>query len=326
MLNPLVSIIVPVYNTKEELPIAIESLLKQTYHSIEILLIDDGSTDGSEKICDQYANQYDHIFVYHIPNHGQGYARNFGVKKASGNWIVFLDSDDYYIDCAIEYMMFLREKFNADIVLTNLLWTKESHNSHHQLVEADFTAAHTVNFEKALELIYHKEFSGISPVAKLYAKDLLISHPYTQGHIHEDMDTTYRILSGSQCIALGDLVTYYYIGRDDSTTRRDFDESMLYFFDAIDHNIKFCQKHFPKNEVIKEGLINQYVINGMAILLKMLEKNYFQEVKLHQIKMRAYWRIFLKSQKVKWQYKVWYIIFCLSPVLFKFGKSIKRPK
>lgn len=92
---PLISIIVPVYNVEEHLKKCIESLLNQTYSNLEIILIDDGSTDKSGKICDKYSNKYVEIYTYHKKNSGSGLTRNYGMNKARGKYITFVDSDDY---------------------------------------------------------------------------------------------------------------------------------------------------------------------------------------------------------------------------------------
>ncbi len=103
--NPLLSVIVPVYNTKIYLQRCIESLVKQTYFHMEVILVDDGSKDGSGKYCDQLAEQYSNIKVIHKKNEGLGYARNTGIEYAKGELITFLDSDDYIEPSMYETMI-----------------------------------------------------------------------------------------------------------------------------------------------------------------------------------------------------------------------------
>lgn len=93
--NPLISIIVPVYNVKKYLDNCIQSLVSQTYSNIEILLVDDGSTDGSGEICDKYADKYTFIYSFHKKNSGLGLTRNYGLERAKGTYVTFVDSDDY---------------------------------------------------------------------------------------------------------------------------------------------------------------------------------------------------------------------------------------
>lgn len=103
--HPLISVIVPVYNVEKYLSICIDSLLKQQYKNIEVLLIDDGSTDSSGEICDRYSLKYKNIKVFHKRNSGLGYTRNYGLKKVSGKYVTFIDSDDYVENDLIEKLV-----------------------------------------------------------------------------------------------------------------------------------------------------------------------------------------------------------------------------
>lgn len=98
MESPKVSIIIPVYNVEKYLNQCLDSILAQTFKDFEIILVDDGSTDGSDKICDDYANDYSFIKVYHKKNGGLSSARNYGLERANGEWIVFIDSDDLWVN------------------------------------------------------------------------------------------------------------------------------------------------------------------------------------------------------------------------------------
>ncbi len=113
--TPLISIIVPVYQVKEYVGECIESLLTQTYTNLEILLVDDGSTDGSGAICDQYAGRDDRVRVVHQENQGPSVARNAGLDCAKGEYIAFVDSDDVVLPDFIETLFGLVKKYQADI-------------------------------------------------------------------------------------------------------------------------------------------------------------------------------------------------------------------
>ena len=116
-----VSIVIPVYNVEEYLQYSVGSLRQQTYSNIEIILVDDGSTDRSGEICDQYSQEDARIRVLHLQNGGISYARNNGVRVATADWIMFLDSDDYYDRRTVEYLMGLKDQYNVDLVSTPVI-------------------------------------------------------------------------------------------------------------------------------------------------------------------------------------------------------------
>ena len=115
--SPLVTIIIPIYNVKSYLEECVNSVLAQTYHNLEIILVDDGSTDGSGEMCDSFAKNDSRICVIHKPNGGQGSARNAGIAEAHGKYFVFLDSDDWITEDTIDYLVKKAEGNNLDLLL-----------------------------------------------------------------------------------------------------------------------------------------------------------------------------------------------------------------
>lgn len=116
----LVSVIIPVYNVEKYLSTCLDSVISQTYKNIEIILVDDGSTDSSSAICDNYANRDYRVNVYHIINHGVSYARNLGIDNSHGEYILFIDSDDEVSDEYIEQLIKPCYKENIDLVICNI--------------------------------------------------------------------------------------------------------------------------------------------------------------------------------------------------------------
>ena len=114
-MNELVSVVVPVYKVEPYLERCIRSIIGQTYENLEIILVDDGSPDQCGAICDRFAQEDTRIKVYHKPNGGLSDARNYGVNRASGTYIAFIDSDDYISPHYIEYLYQLMVKYDADV-------------------------------------------------------------------------------------------------------------------------------------------------------------------------------------------------------------------
>lgn len=119
-MQPILSIVIPVYNVKDYLVECIESIIKQNIERYEVILINDGSTDGSEVICNEYANEYEQITVIHKKNSGQSAARNSGIDIASGKYIAFLDSDDYYNENKLKSIISIINTEEPDIIINKV--------------------------------------------------------------------------------------------------------------------------------------------------------------------------------------------------------------
>ena len=128
-MTPLLSVIVPVYNTKEYLGKCIDSILAQTYSDYELILVDDGSTDGSSQICDEYAKQNEKIHVIHKGNCGLLHTRKVGFDKACGEYVSYIDSDDYIEPEMYEYMIEKLCKYDADIAICNMMYDENGNKA-----------------------------------------------------------------------------------------------------------------------------------------------------------------------------------------------------
>ena len=127
MADAVVSVIVPVYNVQQYLPQCIESILAQTYQRLEIILVDDGSTDGSGKLCDEFAQRDRRIKVIHKPNGGLSDARNAGTAACSGEFVLYLDSDDYLNQNAVSALASIQTERRAETVTGNYYYTYPDH-------------------------------------------------------------------------------------------------------------------------------------------------------------------------------------------------------
>ena len=126
-MGELISVIVPIYNTGKYLVECVESLRKQTYSNIEIILVDDGSTDTSIEICDEFAEKDSRIRVFHKKNEGSAIAKNFGIQQSRGEYIILVDSDDIVSDRMIEVLYTQIKEKNADIAIGNYYISSPNH-------------------------------------------------------------------------------------------------------------------------------------------------------------------------------------------------------
>ena len=201
----LVSIIVPVYNVEEFLRPCVDSLLSQIYSDIEILLIDDGSTDSSGKICDEYATADTRIKVFHKENGGLSSARNYGISHAAGDYLAFVDSDDYVTDDFIEkFMSAIRP--GVDVVVCGLykIWETgklvKLENTDGEYDPTVFLGNNLMATDSIGNYIWNKIFSKrVIPFLKF---------PY--GKLYEDIRTLYKVLIHCDKILIVSGCTYYY--------------------------------------------------------------------------------------------------------------------
>ncbi|SHI13177.1 Glycosyltransferase involved in cell wall bisynthesis [Butyrivibrio fibrisolvens DSM 3071] len=235
-----VSVIVPVFNVKKYLPECLDSILSQTYSNFELILIDDGSTDGSGEVCDEYALKDSRIVVIHKENSGVADVRNLGISRAKGEHICFVDSDDIVNPTYIQVLYETAIKEGAGIVMCNYILFKDG-----ETIPSDIVAkqnAKIVITEKEME---DEAFSAentvklVIPINKIYKKSLVDKIKYPSGKIHEDAYVYHRLLhEAKQAILIPD-VLYYYRKRADSITNSSFtvkelDDSMGAVIDRID--------------------------------------------------------------------------------------------
>ena len=237
-MRPLISVIVPVYNSKPYLDRCVQSIIHQIYENYELILIDDGSNDGSEKLCDEYAATNKNVKVFHIKNSGPSVARNYGVGLASGDFISFIDSDDLVTNDYLEYLFRLMDMNDADISCSDLVENEMSSGD-------EWYKEEILNAETAIIRSCYNEHVSISPCAKLYKKHILKKHPFPKGKIYEDLATIYKLFSECDRIAISTKKTYIVIKRPGSIQRRTISEEQFDHLIASEDQIEYMRKNFP---------------------------------------------------------------------------------
>lgn len=224
----LISIIVPVYNVEIYLTECVRSILNQTYKNIEILLIDDGSSDNSGVLCENLAKQDDRIKVFHKENGGLSDARNYGIEKAVGEFIMFVDSDDLVSESIVDnlYNMIVSDK-ELKLAVCGL-----SHFTDGENVQYDLGKEITIfSREAALVDFLCQNNIPTSSCAKLYNKELLNGIRFVKGQRFEDNEFVFKVISHCDYIGYCNTKLYAYRHRINSITTSKFDEKE---FDIIE--------------------------------------------------------------------------------------------
>jgi glycosyltransferase involved in cell wall biosynthesis len=246
MEKDLISVIVPVYKVEKYLEKCIESVLKQTYTNLQIILVDDGSPDNCGKICDEYAKKDSRIEVIHKANGGLSDARNVGISKAKGRYIGFVDSDDYIKEDMYEILLNLIKKYDADVSICNLYDVIDGNEC---IRNKENGIREYSRLDILKKVLLDKNIQSYA-WNKLYEKELFDEIKYPIGKKYEDIGTTFYLFEKCNKIVVTSEPEYYYLKRADSlvnnvteSTILDYTEIIIQRYIYIKQNIKELRKY-----------------------------------------------------------------------------------
>lgn len=262
-MKPKISVIVPVYNVQNYLRECLEHLINQTYRNIEIILVDDGSTDQSGNICDEYQEMDNRIHVIHKTNGGLSDARNTGIEYASGDYIGFIDSDDYPDLDMYETLYGMIEKYKAAIAICGCYRSKKN-----KVLDRSDTLL-------TKEAVYYEMAGGgrieSHAVDKLYSRELFCGVRYPVGKTYEDIYTTYKVIDKVKEAAYTPAQLYYYRDNEFSITNQSFKESDMNLVYASIQFKQFLQKEYPDIASLQQDAVTR---NEIALVRKIFEAGY----------------------------------------------------
>lgn len=204
--NILVSVILPVYNVEKYLECCIDSLVHQTYKFIEIIIVDDGAQDNSGEIADRWAARDTRIKVVHKENGGVASARNVGLKNASGDFVIFVDPDDWVSFDHVEYLLKLQSIANADVCMTTALFTKKNEEQEKKIIER------TITQEQAATLLLSPNMY-VGSYSKIYRRQWLLDNNLWQDetiYSGEGLHFTIKVVQYANCVSISNKKIYYY--------------------------------------------------------------------------------------------------------------------
>lgn len=241
-----VSVIIPVYNMTAYLDRCMQSVLSQTYRFLDIILIDDGSTDGSGALCDEYAKKDARVRVVHKQNGGQSSARNAGLESAKGEYITFVDSDDFIHPQMIDLLVYGLEKTNADI---SMCYIQNTGSSVIPQTEIDYDSYSLKDGKE----YWHMGFEGhpsapqlVMCPAKLYCRNCIEGLRFPIGVVHEDVIWVADYAPRLSKIAVYTDGLYYYYQRSGSTMHAPSTKSLCDRLSALIYKNQTCLTYFPE--------------------------------------------------------------------------------
>lgn len=301
-----ISIIVPVYNVEQYLKKCINSILNQSYKNIELILVNDGSTDNSGKICDEYAEKDNRIKIIHKKNGGLSDARNVGIENSTGTYLSFIDSDDYVEIDMIECLYKACIKNDCDIAWCNMI---RENNDGKQSVEVISNQECLFSKEDAYKniLLYNP-----SVCTKLFKTSLFDNIQFPTGKLYEDIITMNLLINNSKSIVHIGSAKYHYIQRNDSISHNLFNLKKLDYINNSEILSKYILQKYPNLQEVVDAYLNLTVVTVICDmylskkiykqkyneLVKSIRVNKFNLYKNNYISLKKKIMIFLISYKL----------------------------
>jgi len=301
-MDDLISVIVPIYNAEKYLKECLESILEQTYKNLEILLIDDGSTDNSSEIVERYKKVDDRIKVFVQENGGQSKARNLGIQNARGSYLVFVDSDDVIGKNHLIDLYEALKETNSDIAMS--LFSKSQSDLSYN-INRNYKVING-NYMNLVQQLSQSNFPIMAAYCKLYSRSLLKNIKFYEGIIYEDGLFFHEMLNNIDQVVLVDSVSYYYRTSENSTLTskisiKNFDvlKKNILLYDFFKQNHPEGLNYFYKNALNLNDFVAVKCIQEKSVISKELIKEIFEQNKwlAKSLGVRKYLYISMNSYK-----------------------------
>lgn len=259
-----ISVIVPVYNVEQYLERCVDSIINQTYTNLEIILVNDGSTDNSGKLCDELAKKDERIRVIHKENGGLSDARNRGIDESESDLVGFIDSDDYIDSDMYEVLLKNLNDTDADLSMCAL------YDVYNNTPEAQVTNKETweLSSEQAIKMVMEAKILSVTAVNKLYRKSLFSDLKFEVGKIAEDAFIMIKLLDKCEKIVATNEKKYYYVHRENSITTQKFSTKFLNVIEAYEQNSNIILEKYPKLKDVAQTRMNWayfYVLDRLLL-------------------------------------------------------------
>lgn len=301
-----VSVIVPVYNVELYISKCIESIINQTYQNLEIILVDDGSQDSSGEICDLYENKDGRIRSFHKINGGLSSARNYGIEKATGDWYIFVDSDDWIDENMVQELIESGEKTSAEIVCCG----KTLVNINGQMEKIHISKNLFNSPEKIIPLAVFDKEVGISAWGKIYKKGLFEDIRFPENEIHEDVAIMYQLFMKCRKIGVIDKSLYFYRNNPEGISKQNYSEK----YDVVLKHDLENEKIIGNNSEELRKIMTIAVANSCVDMLIKIIKTpkgiqiYNKQYKEYKRNLKKRMYLFCTNKQIAMKKKIWAIL------------------
>lgn len=305
-MNFKISIIVPVYKVEKYLNRCIDSILNQSYKNIEVILVDDGSPDNCGKICDEYLLKDNRIRVIHKENGGLSSARNAGLDIATGDYIGFVDSDDWIEPKMYETLIENVIKYNAQISVGGVVDLLEEGNKYTS-IKSTFDGnikIECLNKEDAMKKFFLGSWSAWD---KIYKREVHEKIRFPEGEINEDEAIAMQILDNCEKIVYTNEVFYNYIKRSDSITTSEFSEKKLDWYKNCKRNLEFIKENYSSlNEYAEVRFCNSIMWSLRCIAIE--NNNFKDSINILLCGLRDNKKELLNNNLISKKEKIWIML------------------
>lgn len=296
----LISVIVPAYNVEKYIARCLDSILSQTYTNLEVLLIDDGSTDSTGRICDDYARKDERVRVIHQENQGLAEVRNIGIREAKGEWIQFVDSDDWIEPETIETCYNLALKNDAEIVCFQYVYEYESEEYGSRKTnhgDNRYYSDRIMSGEEAFSVVMMPGYVDVLSCNKLIKTDILDGIEYPRGKTAEDLLTTYKIVIKARTVLFTAREFYHYLQQSSSITHTYKPDQLYNIFNGMLDYIKLAHdRKLNENHSYMINIMSGVWFRKVAAVSSMIKYGKYDREYIANVQKEIRPYVILKSQ------------------------------
>lgn len=293
-MSDLISVIIPAYNAEKYLSKCIESVIAQTYEILEIIVVNDGSTDNTEHIAHSYTKD-SRVRVFNKKNGGLSDARNYGISESKGKYLFFLDSDDWIDEDTIEFLYAKLCQHNLGYSSISTYDTNES-NGEITVVDRGMDKLYS-DFEAINDVLNERNFTFDAAQAKLYKSTIFKEVKFKEGRIFEDTLSFFRIAKSAKSMGYFNVPKYHYLIREGSLTHSGYNKKSKDQVLAYLDNLEFITCNYPNSvRMLEHNIYSAATANFMKLVLLNKEKAYEEDYNFYCECMKNFKPVFTKKR------------------------------
>ncbi|UTR14871.1 glycosyltransferase [Salipaludibacillus sp. LMS25] len=318
-----ISVIVPVFNVAEFVLPCLNSIKDQTFKNIDVIIINDGSHDGSAELCEEFARTDDRFTVIHQRNAGLSAARNTGIQHATGSYLAFIDGDDKIDPLMLETLYELCESSKSDIAVCGM--GKEI-DGRPVFKQPETISVKHFNTTEAMKELFKGELYRFAACNKLYKKELFSHVTFPTGMIHEDLQTTYKVIGQAERLAFTDYIGYIYVQRSNSILNKAYHENRLDSFKGWDNIIDYMNEKFPELKDIYMSCFAYWTADHTFYILNQVsngatKRRYLRVIQSH---VKKHYKQLMNVESLSIKYKYLLTMLRFNIALVNMNYQLKR--